>query len=429
MCHKHQAVKRGIRREQQIFFCQACQKYFSRSLTIRKKTSAEHVVTDHLEGLSYRRLAERRGAPKKKLCSLVNDFVDTFQDNYQVTEYFKESLRYSGNHVLDGKYIPVKEVVVERGKPGKIPRSRKRRKVLRGKVLAWGADYDSHDIPHCEFGRSENLALFNAYFARLKKLGYPLKSLTIDDQGDMIVACLKYWPDAVIQLCHRHYLAKVNRLLLVKNILVKIKAREKKLDKVLGQFTDEVLPVGRVYSRSLAVQFANEISELEFTYELLLDFYAALQSILSSTDYQTVLERITSMEIYFLPKRFKMNFSKVQLRLVKKVWLDFKEQEHYLFNHLKFPDLRIPHTTNLMEGYNSQLESRLGSIRGFELSDTAKNYLNAWIIKRRFTKFTDCKIPFKHLNGKTPLECAGADISKITNWMKTFRKKLVKEQE
>ncbi len=124
-----------------------------------------------------------------------------------------------------------------------------------------------------------------------------------------------------------------------------------------------------------------------------------------------------------------MNFPRAQLRLVKNIWLDFKEREPYLFNHLKFPNLHIPHITNLMEGYNSQLESRLGSIRGLETTLTGQNYLNAWIIKRRFTTFTDCKIPFKHWNGKTPLECAGADLTNIKDWMKTFRKKIVKKQE
>lgn len=412
-----------MRRQQQKYFCEACKKYFSRPLTRQNGVSITCLTADHLDGLSYRRLEERHGSTKKKLCSLVNESIGDLQDNFQVTEYFFKQLTYSGNHVLDGKYIPVKDVVVEMSEPGKIPRSRKRRKVLRGKVLAWGADYDNHDIPHCEFGKSENFTLFNTYFLRLKQLGYPLKSLTIDDQGDMITACLKHFPKAVIELCHRHYLAKVNRLLLVKNILVKIKAREKKLDRVMGQFTDGVIPVGRIYSCSLAIKFSNEIAELEFAYELVIDFYAALRGILDSKDLETATNRITSVETYFLPERLKMNFPKVHKRLVKKIWLDFKEQEPYLFNHLKFPDLHIPHTTNLMEGYNSQLESRLGSIRGFELSDTAKNYLNAWIIKRRFTKFTDCKIPFKHLNGKSPLECAGADISKITNWQKTFQKK------
>lgn len=424
VCLQHEAIKRGVRSGQQIFFCRACKKYFHRSLIRAPGTSITRLVADHLEGLSYRRLEERRKTPKKKLCSAVNNEVAEFQENWQVTEYFQDSLKYSGNHVLDGKYIPVKEVVVVRGElGGKIPRSQKRRKVLRGQVLAWGADYDSHDIPHCEFGASENFRIFNAYFGRLKTLGYPLKSLTVDDQGDMIAAALKHFPSCVIELCHKHYLAKINRILGVKNILVKIKAREKKLKKIFDQFADTVIPRGRVYACSLAITFTNEIAELEFTYELILDFYVAMIGILNSKDYTTAEKRITSVENHFLPKRLRLDFPRAHKSLVKKIMDDFNERKQYLFNHLKFPDLHIPHTTNLMEGYNSQLESRLGSIRGFETTDTAKNYLNAWIIKRRFTKFTDCKPPFKHLNGQTPLQCAGADISPIKNWMKTFRKR------
>jgi hypothetical protein len=428
LCLKHEAIKRGVRRGRQIFFCGSCRKYFNRPLVRTNNISAARLVTDHLEGLSYRCLEGRHGSTKKKLCATVNEYVADLQNNYQVTEYFKGSLKYSGNHVLDGKYIPVKEAVVERGSSGKIPRSRKRRKVLRGMVLAWGSDYDNHDIPNSEFGASENLSLFNKYFARLKKLGYPLKSLTIDDKGEMIVACLKYFPDAVIQLCHRHYLAKINRILAVKNILVKIRAREKKLEKCLGQFTDDVIPTGRIYARALAVKLSNQIAALEFNHELLLEFYDAVRGILDSKDLATAEQRIASVEKYFLSKRLKMDFPKAHQRLVEKIWLDFKERQSYLFNYLQRPDLRIPRTTNLQEGYNSQLEARLGSIRGFELAENGKNYLNAWIIKRRFTKFTDCKEPFKHLNGKTPLECAGADPSKVKNWMKTFRRKNGKKE-
>ncbi len=67
------------------------------------------------------------------------------------------------------------------------------------------------------------------------------------------------------------------------------------------------------------------------------------------------------------------------------------------------------------KGYNSQLELRLSSIRGLESITNAKYYLNAWIIKRRLTKFTDCRKEFKKLNGKSPLKCEGADNSDIEN--------------
>jgi len=172
------------------------------------------------------------------------------------------------------------------------------------------------------------------------------------------------------------------------------------------------------------VKLSNEISELEYKYELLLDFQDIVASIIYASSYQTALYRIESLEKYFWPRRFEMRkqFSTEQIKIVKKLFTNFNEHKKYLLNYLKYPNLNIPSTTNLMEGYNSQLELRLNSIKGFESEQTAKNYINAWIIKRRFKKFTDCKKYFKKLNGKTPLECAGADISNIDNWMNWSRK-------
>lgn len=40
--------------------------------------------------------------------------------------------------------------------------------------------------------------------------------------------------------------------------------------------------------------------------------------------------------------------------------------------------------------------------------DTAKKYLTAWSLSRRFTPFTDCR--HKEKNHKAPLELASCDI-------------------
>jgi len=71
-----------------------------------------------------------------------------------------------------------------------------------------------------------------------------------------------------------------------------------------------------------------------------------------------------------------MNFpKKVISDWVKKIWLDFKEREHIYFKFtFKFPDLHIPHTTNLMGGVQFTTgKSRLG-INPADLNypDTAK---------------------------------------------------------
>lgn len=60
-------------------------------------------------------------------------------------------------------------------------------------------------------------------------------------------------------------------------------------------------------------------------------------------------------------------------------------------------------TTNIIESYNPHLQGRLKTIKGFESFQSAKQCLNAYIIKLRFTKFTDCGEIFRHLNGKTSI--------------------------
>lgn len=307
---------------------------------------------------------------------------------------------------------------------GKIPRSKKRRKVKRGKVLIWGSDYWSHDIPHFEFDDSENGYVFDKYFKTLKSINYPLISITVDDKKEMARACRRYYPDCTVQLCTIHYIRKINRLLGASMARIRIRAKENQIEKLFDMAGSTNIPVTRKYSIKRAVRLINEIADLEFRYELLIDLQKIIESILFTKEYKTAIYRFESLIKYYWPKRFKMKdqFSKNQINTAKKVITDFKEHIEYLLNHLKYPHLNIPSTSNLMEGYNSQLELRLNSIKGFETVLTAENYLNVWIIKRRFTRFTDCKNGFKNLNGKTPLECAGADTSSIRNWISWCQK-------
>jgi len=335
-----------------------------------------------------------------------------------------DQLKYAGNLVLDGKYVPVKEIAENDILKifGKIPRSKKRRKVVRGKVLIWGTDYPNHDIPLFEFGDSENSFVFNEYFYKLKSIGYPMISLTIDDKDEIIRAAKRHFLEVIIQLCIKHYIEKINRILTIRNIRIKINAKEKQIEKLFPEEESDCIPATRHWSIKQAAKLSNEIAKLEFQYELLLDFQEIIISIITAEDYEIAEYRIQSLEKYFWPKRQEMNFPKDQIRMVKKLIADFQENKEYLLNYLKYPHLHIPSTTNLIEGYNSQLELRLASIRGFETELTAKNYINAWIVKRRFSKFTDCREQFKKLNGKSPIECAGVDISKMDNWLKAFSK-------
>lgn len=380
----------------------------------------KQILIDHLDGVSYRKLQRRSGVRKQSLCDSVNLQTAGLQNNFEITQQLISKLKYSGNHVVDGKYVPVKEVVPD-DSSGNIPRSKKRRKVVKGKVLIWGADYESHDILNFEFGDSESGTVFNSYFRQLKSINYPMISLTLDDKREIASAAKRHFPNCIIQLCIKHYLAKINRILTISHIRIKINAKQNQLEKLFVSPDSEYIPTSRPQSVKQAAKLWNEITELHFRYELLLDFQNAIVSILTAADYQTAIYRIESLENYFWPKRQKMDFPKDHIRTIRKSLTDFRENKEYLLNYLKYPHLNIPSTTNLVEGFNSQLELRLSSIRGFETETTAKNYLNAWIVKRRFTKFTDCRGQFKKLNRKSPIECAGADISDVQKWLKTFQ--------
>jgi len=53
---------------------------------------------------------------------------------------------------------------------------------------------------------------------------------------------------------------------------------------------------------------------------------------------------------------------------------------------------------------NSHIESRLHSLRSFQTVAHAKLWFNGYILKRRFTKYTDCRGKFKYMNGKTGVQ-------------------------
>jgi len=357
---------------------------------------------------------------KDQLCRIVNRVTANLKPVVEITKFFFPQCAYAGNHIVDGKYIPVQETVTIPPR-GKVPRSRKRRKVKRGRVLAWGVDYGTHDILHHEFGFSENVFLYGNYFRVLKELGCPMKSCTVDEKKELIEAVLAYYPDCIIQLCIRHYVANLSRNLGIQHIIVKIRSYENRLNRLFPNRDIDRIPPSRQYALARAIKYSNAIADLEFRYELPLEFQDAVHAALCADTYAIALRRIDSLEKYFLFKAARLPYPSDHVRMVQKLFKDLKANQEYLLNYLKYPPMHIPRTTNLLEGYNSHLESRLGSIRGFGSDRTAEHYLNAWILKRRFTPFSDCKKPFTHLNGKAPLECAGADISKITDWLKFCR--------
>ena len=246
-------------------------------------------MLDHLDGIAYRRLVSRYGIGKTKLCEIVNKQITKLVNNIEVTKHFWKQLNYSGNHVVDGKYVPVKteinigtDSLSTNEKRGKIPRSKKRRKVPRGKVCIWGADYHEHDFLHYEFDFSESGVAFDNYFRTLKFVGYEMRSLTFDDRKSEIMNSAKrYYRNCVFQLCTRHFSQKISKELSVGMTIIRIKSLERKIDYLFDGEESEYIPSSRMFDIKRACRFANEVAELEFKYELLIDFKNIIGSSLS----------------------------------------------------------------------------------------------------------------------------------------------------
>lgn len=89
------------------------------------------------------------------------------------------------------------------------------------------------------------------------------------------------------------------------------------------------------------------------------------------------------------------------------VLLDIERRKDALLAYTQ--EKSIPRTTNLIECFNSHLEGRLKSIKGFESIHHAKLWFNAYFIKRRLKPFTDCGGQFRKLNGQSSLQVAIKD--------------------
>lgn len=210
--------------------------------------------------------------------------------------------------------------------------------------VIYGVDYLTHDIVHFVLGPSENYSLLLKFFSSLKLANYPLQAVISDDNQNTPQACLKVYPTAIWQLCQNHYKQNIRGTL--------------GLYKDLTYFS---------FMKDIETLFMNKISIDDF--------------------------KSRASKIY---QKYKNN------KLETQIMLDIAKRSPDLFAYTKLP--HVPRTNNLIESFNSHLEGRLKTIKGFENFKTAKLWLNQYFIKRRTKKFTDCTKQFGKLNGKCSLE-------------------------
>lgn len=289
---------------------------------------------------------------------------------------------YCGIILVDGKYIKVKYTEED----------------TRDLVVIPFIDYLSHDIPVYIVAHSENMFELKAGFQQLKEIGYQLKVLVCDESmGEIAQVAQTVFPDVIIQYCLRHYSANIDREFKVNGIRRTLGSLRKKLAKL-----SFLIPT-RHTDIEKARNLVNRIAELESRYGYLLNIQDCFREILRGTH--------NDKELTVAEDQLNLQLGDMVLEgypytdNIRKRYLDYYRKHDFLTAFLRYPELDIPKTTNLIEGFNSTtLELRLASIRGFEKEEYAKNYINALILRRRFLPFTDCRAKFKHLNGRSPLE-------------------------
>ncbi len=210
--------------------------------------------------------------------------------------------------------------------------------------LLWGIDYFTHDVPIFEFAPSENHESWLKYFGYLKSIKYSLQIVICDDNENIKMAARYMFPNVLIQTCQNHFLENIRRDL-------QVRTEEKYRDFVFDLKSE---------------LFSRKITRTDFRQRAL-----------------KLLKKYTGNQI--------------AVSYLVKIEKSFDE----LTAATLVPG--APKDTNLIELYNSHLQARLKSIKGFKSFPSAETWLNAYILRRRFRPFRDCCKKFRYLNGKTSI--------------------------
>jgi hypothetical protein len=227
--------------------------------------------------------------------------------------------------------------------------------------VLYGIDYLTHDIPTYILSVAENYQTCRSFFSSLRLLNYPLQGIVSDDNINIYQAGTAIYPKVVTQLCQNHY--------------------KQSLRLGLGIGSN---PNYRPFMKEIEFLFQKKRSLPEFTR---------------------------------LAGKLYVRYSHDQVCVG--VMAEIQRRLPQLLAYTSLPGL--PTTNNLIESYNSHLEGRLKTIKGFDSFEHANAWLNAYFIRRRLRKFTDCGGKFYHLNGKRSLELTLKTNLKIESLLSLIR--------
>lgn len=182
------------------------------------------------------------------------------------------------------------------------------------------------------------------FFSSLRLLNYPLNTVVCDENTNIFQAAKYVYPNAIIQLCQNHYKENIRR----------------RLDLTLNPHYEEF------------VRLVEDLFSFKRTPD---DFNRKAKKIFDQ--YQTD-------------------------KLCSSIMIDISRNERFLQGWRNGHN--IPITTNLIECFNSHLQGRLKTIKGFESFKHADLWLNGYFLRRRFKKFTSCVGKFRRLNGYNSLQ-------------------------
>lgn len=323
-----------------------------------KELKKREITRRHLEDKSsYRDIERRNGTSKTTALKYVHELGKNVKDSYWIATHLKPV--WSGVLAVDGSYISVKDEFAHIFHKKLMDEDER---FLHKMLVILGTDFHTRDLPHYSLGDNENMIDLVMYFQELKKNGYDLKVL-VRDGNERITAAASfvYGRSVVTQLCHRHFLVKMD---------------------------DAAVSKDNVFEREKILKLKSHICFIIRA--------------------KTIDEALESMNEFILTGK-EWHTSEIMHYLVNRFIRDFEELTMYL----QYPKGFVPTTINVAENLNGQLKSRLKSMKGFKTIQSAENYIKLWCLKRRFQKFTDCKKPHLHLNGKSPLEHAGCQIAKL----------------
>lgn len=221
--------------------------------------------------------------------------------------------------------------------------------------LVWALDYLTHDPVIGLLAATETTIVYRQIFQQLKLAGYWIKVVVADDRGTVNQALQGIFPEAQVQLCQNHYLENIRRQLKIR--------------------TDEKYQ-----------HFFNSLKKHVFT---------------DAANQEEVVKGL----------RHVLDTHVKDSELLRSVVMDINARRQELFCYFNIPN--CPKDTNLIELYNSHLQARLSSIKGFKSFQAAQIWLNAYLIRRRTKPLTDCKGKFQELNGHASLELT---IKKQAQW-------------